>query len=517
MALETEIAVAETKLNPLAAMMGYPGLYWWQSSEDLQLEMDPSSQPASMWTQFAISAGIISNEYLQRESIKADDAESRLVENDDDSYKYKKKEMKYAPPPKLIPIGNSVAMSGEGKSIYNDSQQDEKKLAPQPLTTEAIPNKELKSSCTKADFLIHYLLGKGRFGEVMLATHIETKQKIALKILHKKLLLNSKMRERARNERFINGIFVKNKCPFVVLMSHAFATEKHLCLALQLLPCGDLFQLASKHTSGSFSGKTVGRKFPEKAVRFYLAECILALKFVHEQTVLYRDLKPENVLINYDGHIKISDFGLSKYNIRHPLKGASSMCGTPEYMAPEMLNETNNHQHGLAVDFWALGALFYELLDGHPPWYSKDRLKLFDKIIKTPFKLPKTKPKLSSDASSLLKALLEKNPSVRIGSSMNGTLDIQQHRFFSMVDFHALHQRKVQPPFLPTIDTIADFNQKNGITGVQGGGGVATKSISSTLDWSKIDAPDPPRKSDITNQRFDDIFKNWTFVSPSSS
>mmetsp|Transcript_27942 Transcript_27942/g.85744 ORF Transcript_27942/g.85744 Transcript_27942/m.85744 type:complete len:275 (-) Transcript_27942:985-1809(-) len=171
---------------------------------------------------------------------------------------------------------------------------------------------------------------------------------------------------------------------------------------------------------------------------------------------------------------------------------------TPEYLAPEMLAESKSHVHGLAVDWWACGALLFELLDGKPPWYAKDRNKLFERIVRTPFKLPK-KIKLSTDGEGLLHALLEKDPRKRLGSGPGRASDVKEHRFFAMVDFAALMAKQIEPPFKPTFSAFTD------------------DALDKTMSWKNIDTPEPPRPIDIAQDRFDEIFKNWDSFRPAAA
>jgi serine/threonine protein kinase len=350
-----------------------------------------------------------------------------------------------------------------------------------------------------ADFKPRRHLGRGRFGEVLLTTHVASGGTFAMKVLHKKLLYNSKLRERARNERMINGQLGAH--PFVVKMRYAFVTPKCLCLVLELAPCGELFQLITNHDSGSFTGKTFGRKFPEQAARFYVAESLLALEFLHGNDVLYRDLKPENVLINADGHVTISDFGLSKPGVHDPLKGARSMCGTPEYLAPEILRGT--HEHGLAADWWTTGCLLYELLGGQPPWYTspskdRDRKKLFERITTAPLKMPRgVKPRLSKDGEHLLRGLLHKDNAVRLGTDL-GAAALKTHKFFAMVDFDALLAKQVEPPFSPrTLVSGDDVGPDEAVA------------------WDDIqpEASATVHKMDIPDHRFNEIFAKFEYRS----
>lgn len=460
---EERMTAEERDLNPVAAALGYPGLYWWQSVDDLSRHVDvgveyDAESRNTFWTSFSILAGFVSEDYLKSEARKAREAEERIV----------------ADP------------SAAGRVA---------KVAPEPPTKTMKKSKPRKLG--ESDFVLHRSLGCGCFGEVMLATYRQTNTQVALKVLHKRLLWNSKLRERARNEFKINvALSSRMDHPFIVRLKYAFSTARCLCLAFEVAPCGELFQLITTHEPGSFAGRTQGRRFPEKAVRFYVAECLLALEVVHSAKVLYRDLKPENVLLAEDGHVKISDFGLSKPNVSDALSGAKSMCGTPEYMAPEILG--GDHEHGLAVDFWALGALCFELLDGQPPWYAKDRLQLFDKILKTSLKMPKNvKPKLSQDCQNLLKTLLEKDKHSRLGVR-GGASQVKKHSFFAMVDFESLLERKIDPPFQPKPPSP----DKLDIAG-------------QPVDWASLKPlKDQDKNMDITWEKFNQIFAGFDFRSP---
>lgn len=164
---------------------------------------------------------------------------------------------------------------------------------------------------------------------------------------------------------------------------------------------------------------------------------------------LFSSLKPENVLIDKEGYVKITDFGLSKENISDN-HSAKSFCGTPEYLAPEIIESKG---HGQAVDWWSLGAILFEMLTGMPPFYAKDREKLFKNIKTADVKFPKY---VSADATSLLKGLFIKDPDKRLGSDPNGVEHIKQHPFFSTIDWAAIYDKKIRPPFTPKIKSEFD-------------------------------------------------------------
>jgi serum/glucocorticoid-regulated kinase 2 len=152
-------------------------------------------------------------------------------------------------------------------------------------------------------------------------------------------------------------------------------------------------------------------QFPEHMARFYAAEMTLALGCLHERGIIYRDLKPENILLDHEGHIKLADFGLAKEGVMEPSSGAHSLCGTPEYLSPEVLDRQG---HGTAVDWWNLGMVTYEMLTGLPPWYTTDRQKLFERLRRASLKFPFY---VSRPAASLIQGMLTRDPSTSVSFS----------------------------------------------------------------------------------------------------
>lgn len=272
----------------------------------------------------------------------------------------------------------------------------------QPRSSEAM---------TLSDFDRIKVLGKGSFGKVVL---VERKDKpgtrYAMKVLKKSKLRRVKQVERTQTERRV--LEVCKHHPFIMSMFSAFQTEEKLYIVLEYCSGGELFFHLSRF-----------RKFPEHVARFYAAELALALEFLHRNGVIYRDMKPENVLLDSDGHVKLGDFGLAKDNIWDPCQGARSICGTPEYMAPEVLNKVG---HGHSVDWWGLGMILYEMLTGLPPWYTKDRQKLFQRLRYSPLRIP---PTMSVECASVVSAFLCRDPAERLGA--NGVEAIKAHPFFN--------------------------------------------------------------------------------------
>ena len=252
-------------------------------------------------------------------------------------------------------------------------------------------------------------------------------------------------------------------------MQYAFQTPTSLHLVLDFCSGGELFFHLSRFG-----------KFPEHVARFYTAELVLAVEFLHQKGVAYRDLKPENVLLDAAGHIKLGDFGLCKCDIFDATQGATSMCGTPEYMAPEIITKVG---HGTGVDWWSLGMLMFEMLTGLPPWFTKDRQKLFQRLRCAPLKVPSF---LSRECARLIGGLLERNPRERLGVK-GGVASIKRHAFFSL----KYTQKSVSPK------ALAKFFEKRPVPRVY-----VYETVSEDFDWSRIamkecTPPVDPRRQEV--------------------
>eukprot|EP01050_Picozoa_sp_SAG11_P017177 SAG11_NODE_2444_length_3354_cov_2.476498_5_plen_284_part_00 len=201
--------------------------------------------------------------------------------------------------------------------------------------------------------------------------------------------------------------------PFLVHVRYAFQTPDRLFMVMDFMQGGELF----------FHLKKLGR-FNQRAVQFYAAQMTLALEHLHDIDVIYRDLKPENVLLGADGYLCLTDFGLSKEGIDGETEGANSFCGTPEYVAPEVLKEGS--EHGKAVDWWAMGTLLYEMLHGLPPFYSQNTAEMYEKIASAELIFP---AHFSGDARACLSGMLERDPTTRFAAAQ-----IRSHSWFSGVE-----------------------------------------------------------------------------------
>jgi len=237
-----------------------------------------------------------------------------------------------------------------------------------------------------SDFHVEKVLGEGAFGKVTLVTKKDTGQLYAMKSLRKDMIEQRNQKLHTQTEREILG---EVNCPFIVQLRFAFQTTDKLFMVMDFVNGGELFFHLRKDL-----------KFSEERTRFYSAEILTALEYLHKQGIVYRDLKPENVLLDSDGHVKLTDFGLSKKFFSGEKK-TYSLCGTPEYIAPEILKGIGHDQ---AVDFWSFGALTYEMLSGAPPFYNRNKDIMFKDMLTKPVVI---KAHFSPEAADLIRNLLQ--------------------------------------------------------------------------------------------------------------
>ena len=210
-------------------------------------------------------------------------------------------------------------------------------------------------------------------------------------------------------------------------------------MILDFCPGGDLGRIINRE-----------RRFTEDRARIYIAEVLLALKDLHKRDIIYRDLKPDNVVLDDDGHALLTDFGLSKEGVLEVSNGAKSFCGSIAYLAPEMLRRVG---HGKSVDYYLLGVLLYEMLVGTPPYFANEKEQLFHNIMNGPLKLPRS---ISVEAKNLMVTLLNRNPTKRLGAGPDGANEIQRHPFFASINWDDILLRKSNPPRPPR--RTEDFN-----------------------------------------------------------
>ncbi|XP_073177957.1 RAC-beta serine/threonine-protein kinase isoform X5 [Lepidochelys kempii] len=292
-----------------------------------------------------------------------------------------------------------------------------------------------RAKATMNDFDYLKLLGKGTFGKVILVREKATGRYYAMKILRKEVII---AKDEVAHTVTESRVLQNSRHPFLTALKYAFQTNDRLCFVMEYANGGELFFHLSRE-----------RVFTEDRARFYGAEIVSALEYLHSRDVVYRDIKLENLMLDKDGHIKITDFGLCKEGITD---GATmkTFCGTPEYLAPEVLEDND---YGRAVDWWGLGVVMYEMMCGRLPFYNQDHERLFELILMEEIRFPRT---LSPEAKALLAGLLKKDPKQRLGGGPNDAKEVMEHRFFTAINWQDVVQKKLVPPFKPQVTSEID-------------------------------------------------------------
>ncbi|CAK9304174.1 unnamed protein product [Gordionus sp. m RMFG-2023] len=187
--------------------------------------------------------------------------------------------------------------------------------------------------------------------------------------------------------------------------------------------------------------------FDKYTAIFYASEIILALEFLHSHNAVYRDLKPENLLLDKDGHLKLTDFGFAK---KLDDSRTWTLCGTPEYLAPEII-QSKGHNKG--VDWWALGILIYEMIIGYPPFYDTTSYGIYEKIMIGKIDWQKNVDLVAKD---LIKKLLVHDRTKRLGNMKNGANDVKLHKWFKGIDWIDVFSKKIEPPIIPMVSFNGD-------------------------------------------------------------
>jgi serine/threonine protein kinase len=290
--------------------------------------------------------------------------------------------------------------------------------------------------CTLDDFLLLDILGTGTFGQVNLVHHKDTGKFFALKILRKSEVVRLKQVAHINAEKEILSLISH---PFIISLYCTFKDPAHLYLLLEYAPGGEIFSHLRK--CGRFSANVS---------RFYIAEIVLALEHLHNNGVIYRDLKPENLLLDPHGHVKLADFGFAKRFPPGVAERAFTLCGTPEYIAPEIIQSKG---HGRGVDWWALGILMFEMLAGYPPFYDDNPFGIYEKILDGVVIFPSHIDPIAQD---LISRLLEPDLTRRLGTMRRGADDIKSHQWFAGVDWDVLYRKQIPAPIVPKLKHEGD-------------------------------------------------------------
>lgn len=279
-----------------------------------------------------------------------------------------------------------------------------------------------------SDFTFIKLLGSGASGRIFLVQKKSSSNYYAMKAMKKQEISKKKHQEYAFNEL---KILQKNECPYICSLKYSFQTQDFLYLAMDFLAGGDLFFHLRQENA-----------FPEEKARRYTCEILCALEYLHENGVIYRDLKPENVLFDSKGHVRLVDFGLAKCCDGR----GNSLVGTPEYVAPEVLLKK---KYDFAVDYWNLGCVLFEMLVGRPPFVEKNLHEVLKSIVNKELELPSG---LSKEAGEVLNGLLEKDPKKRLRAPA-----LKKLGFFEGIDWEIIRKGEGTVPFVPELENELDL------------------------------------------------------------
>uniref|UniRef100_A0A668AJH9 protein kinase C n=1 Tax=Myripristis murdjan TaxID=586833 RepID=A0A668AJH9_9TELE len=289
------------------------------------------------------------------------------------------------------------------------------------------------------DFKCVAVLGRGHFGKVLLAEYKSTGEMFAIKALKKGDIVARDEVDSLMCEKRIFETVNSVRHPFLVNLFACFQTQEHVCFVMEYAAGGDLMM----HIHADV--------FSEPRAIFYAACVVLGLQFLHDHKIVYRDLKLDNLLLDTEGYVKIADFGLCKEGMGFRDR-TSTFCGTPEFLAPEVLTETS---YTRAVDWWGLGVLIFEMLVGESPFPGDDEEEVFDSIVNDEVRYPRF---LSTEAISIMRRLLRRSPERRLGAGERDAEEVKKHLFFRNMDWNGLLAKKVKPPFVPTIQGANDVS-----------------------------------------------------------
>ncbi|XP_069361009.1 atypical protein kinase C isoform X1 [Maniola hyperantus] len=345
---------------------------------------------------------------------------------------------------------NGESTLGRASSVRSRAEPEPPLPETPPAPPAPVRNEDLEPGSQRQysldDFELIRVIGRGSYAKVLMVELRRTKRVYAMKVIKKALVTDDEDIDWVQTEKHV--FETASNHPFLVGLHSCFQTPSRLFFVIEFVRGGDLMFHMQRQ-----------RRLPEEHARFYAAEISLALHFLHERGVIYRDLKLDNVLLDHEGHIKLTDYGMCKEGVR-PGDTTSTFCGTPNYIAPEILR---GEEYGFSVDWWALGVLTYEMLAGRSPFdiaHAADNPDqntedyLFQVILEKTIRIPRS---LSVKAASVLKGFLNKNPAERLGCSENGFLDIVNHPFFKSIDWEMLEQKQVVPPFKPRLEGERDL------------------------------------------------------------
>ncbi|XP_050411933.1 protein kinase C iota type isoform X1 [Patella vulgata] len=343
--------------------------------------------------------------------------------------------------------GDSNQPAQRPSQVVYDKSQDEENEEEQNAEVIPIETTGDERQISIDDFEMLRVIGRGSYAKVLQVEHKKTKRIYAMKVIKKELVNDDEDIDWVQTEKHV--FETATNYPFLVGLHSCFMTASRLFFVIEFVNGGDLMFHMQRQ-----------RRLPEEHARFYAAEICLALNFLHERGIVYRDLKLDNVLLDAEGHIKLTDYGMCKEGLGNG-ETTGTFCGTPNYIAPEILR---GEDYDFSVDWWALGVLMFEMLAGRSPFDVVGNADnpdqntedyLFQIILEKTIRIPRS---LSVKAASILKGFLNKNPKERLGCHPDtGFVDIKSHPFYRSINWELLSQKQIPPPYKPTIRNDRDL------------------------------------------------------------
>ncbi|KAA8650740.1 cAMP-dependent protein kinase catalytic subunit pkaC [Aspergillus tanneri] len=323
---------------------------------------------------------------------------------------------------------NAASIQNIIHSSHHDTSHTGSRGHTSPQQTSRVETRTTKGKYSLDDFSLQRTLGTGSFGRVHLVQSKHNHRFYAIKVLKKAQVVKMKQIEHTNDERrMLNRV----RHPFLVTLWGTWQDSRNLYMVMDFVEGGELFSLLRK-----------SQRFPNPVAKFYAAEVTLALEYLHLQNIIYRDLKPENLLLDRHGHLKITDFGFAK----EVPDITWTLCGTPDYLAPEVVSSKGYNK---SVDWWSLGILIFEMLCGFTPfWDSGSPVKIYENILKGRIKYP---PYLHPDAVDLLSQLITADLTKRLGNLHGGSQDVKNHPWFAEVTWDRLARKDIDAPYVPPI------------------------------------------------------------------
>ncbi|OAC99340.1 hypothetical protein MUCCIDRAFT_119278, partial [Mucor lusitanicus CBS 277.49] len=294
------------------------------------------------------------------------------------------------------------------------------------------------------DFQLIKVIGRGCMGKVLLVRHKSSSRLLALKAISKKAVVEQSQIVHIKAEQQILADIASIHHPFLIKLHYSFQDMNQLFLVLDYHVGGDLAtQLRINHS------------LPPDRCRFYTAEIILGIQELHRLGILYRDLKPENILLTADGHLVLTDFGLSKQfydGLSLEEQRTDTFCGTAEYLAPEILNE---QPYSYEVDYWSMGTILFEMLTGITPFWAENRDDMYRRIRQDPLQFPEF---IDIETADFIARLLKRDPKRRLGSGPDGPIRVRSDPYFEFIDWNLIYTKRIRPPYIPNLYSETDFS-----------------------------------------------------------